>query len=67
MKESQTDIRLTKYAKRKDFVDFLCYREEKWLQYSNLEEKLKAIFGSVENGLKEFKNDIVFNKDNFDK
>jgi hypothetical protein len=39
-----------------NFVDFYCYKEDKWLQNAEFEEKLIAIFGSVENAEIEFEN-----------
>ena len=45
-----------------DFIDFYCFREDKWLQNANWNEKLKAIFGTIENAIKEFERDTVFNQ-----
>ncbi len=37
-----------------DFIDFYCYKEDKWLQYTDLDEKIIAVFGSIENAEIEF-------------
>ncbi len=37
-----------------DFVDFYCYMEDKWLQNAEFDQKLIAVFGSVENAEIEF-------------
>ncbi|MDO8445103.1 MAG: hypothetical protein Q7T53_03190 [Deltaproteobacteria bacterium] len=39
------------YINSPDFIDFYCYREDKWLQNAELEEKLIAVFGSVKKAL----------------
>ncbi|OIP02138.1 MAG: hypothetical protein AUJ97_06315 [Bacteroidetes bacterium CG2_30_32_10] len=44
-----------------DFIDYYSYKEDKWLQDANWEEKLIAVFGSIENAVNEFKKDDVFN------
>ena len=36
------------------FEEFICDFESKWLQYSNEETKVKAYFGTVENGVRIF-------------
>jgi hypothetical protein len=36
------------------FAEFISEFEEKWLQYSDEETKVKAFFGSVDNGLELF-------------
>ena len=56
---------LTKYLEREDFIDFITYKEDKWLQYANYEQKLIAFFGSIENAIKEFSKDEIFNNTNF--
>jgi len=43
-----------------DFIDYYSYKEDKWLQDANWEEKLIAVFGSIENAVNEFKKDDVF-------
>ena len=45
--------------------DFMCYREDKWLQNSTFEEKIKTLFGSVEKAQEDFKNDLIFNSKNY--
>lgn len=47
--------------KNPQFIDFYSYREDKWLQNSDWEEKLIGIFGSIENAIKEFDKDEIFN------
>lgn len=44
------------------FIDFYCFREDKWLQNANWDEKIKAIFGTNENAVKEFEKDSIFNE-----
>lgn len=39
---------------QEDFEDFICEFEDKWMQYSNEETKIKAYFGSLENGVEIF-------------
>lgn len=46
--------KLAAHGEDPDFVDFYCYKEDKWLQNAGLEEKLIAVFGSVDNALKAF-------------
>lgn len=51
---------LKSLCKEKSFIDFYSYKEDKWLQNAELEEKLIVVFGSVENALKEYKKDRIF-------
>jgi hypothetical protein len=51
--------------KNQDFVDFISYKEDKWLQNSSLDARLTAVFGSVKNAILEFKKDEIFNSENF--
>ena len=37
-----------------DFIDFYCFKEDKWLQNADLNEKVIAVFGSIENAEIEF-------------
>lgn len=46
--------KLAAYEKDPEFESWYCYMENKWLQNADWEEKLIAVFGSVENALKEF-------------
>jgi hypothetical protein len=52
---------LRKLEASSDFIDFYCYKEDKWLQNANLNEKIIAVFGSIENAEMEFKK---YKKDN---
>lgn len=52
---------LADYEKDPNFDLWYCYMEDKWLQYADWEEKLTAIFGSVENAIKEY--EIYFEKE----
>ncbi|MBW7844638.1 MAG: hypothetical protein H3C45_03130 [Bacteroidia bacterium] len=38
----------------RDFIDFYCFKEDKWLQNADFEEKLVAVFGSIEQAETEF-------------
>lgn len=51
--------------KNPDFIDFISYKEDKWLQNSSLDTKLNAIFGSTKKAILEFKKDEIFNSENF--
>lgn len=55
---------LKSLCKEKSFIDFYSYREDKWLQNAELEEKLIAVFGNIENAINEYKNDCIFKKNN---
>jgi len=46
--------KLKALSENQEFLDFFCYKEDKWLQYAELDEKLIAVFGSIENAEKEF-------------
>jgi hypothetical protein len=41
------------------FVEWYCFKEDKWLQNANFEEKLIAIFGSVENANKSYEKYLI--------
>lgn len=58
-------IILDKLINNSDFIDFICYREDKWLQNSTFEEKIKTIFGSILKAKEEFRKDTIFNSQNF--
>jgi hypothetical protein len=45
---------LANYKKDPNFELWYCYMEDKWLQNANWEEKLIALFGSVENGIRRY-------------
>ena len=47
-------MELEKLKKDKEFIDFYIAKEDKWLQNSNLDDKIKAIFGNIENAKIEF-------------
>ncbi len=47
-------INLADYKKDPNFELWYCYMEDKWFQYTDLENKLTALFGSVENGIKKY-------------
>lgn len=53
------------FTENPDFQNFYSYKEDKWLQNANWEEKLIAVFGSVENAKNEFEKDIIFNTINY--
>lgn len=57
--------RLKELLANDEFVNFLCYKEDKWLQNSDIESKLNVIFGSVESAVYEFNRDVIFNSKNF--
>ncbi len=63
--KEKSGILLISLINNPEFIDFLCYKEDKWLQNSNFEEKIKAIFGSVEQAQEEFQKDDIFNSHNF--
>ncbi len=46
--------KIKKLEQNNDFVDFYCYMEDKWLQNAEFDQKLIAVFGSVENAEIEF-------------
>lgn len=46
--------KLSGYINNPDFIEFYCYKEDKWQQYADWEEKLIAVFGSVEKAIDEF-------------
>lgn len=50
----ENENKLSGYISNPDFIDFYCYKEDKWLQNAGLKEKLKAVFGSIENALEAF-------------
>jgi len=56
---------LKNLLRNEDFIDFISYHEDKWLQNSEIKDKLNTIFGSVEAALFLFKNDEIFNSKNF--
>jgi hypothetical protein len=45
---------LADYKKDPDFELWYCHMEDKWLQNANWEEKLIALFGSVENAIRRY-------------
>lgn len=50
----ENENKLRGYINKPDFIDFYCYKEDKWLQNAGLKEKLIAVFGSIESALKAF-------------
>lgn len=58
-------INITELLQNSEFINFLCYKEDKWLQNVEMKVKLIAIFGSIEKAIIEFNNDDVFNSKNF--
>lgn len=46
--------KLKALEKNQDFIDFFRYREDKWLQYADLDERIIAVFGTIKNAEKEF-------------
>ncbi len=52
-----------KIKDRSGFVDFYCDREDKWLQYSDMDKKVKAVFGSYKKAVVEFQKDSVNNQE----
>lgn len=63
--EEKSKILLSNLINNPDFINFLCYKEDKWLQNSTFEEKVKAFFGSIEKANEEFLKDEIFNTHNF--
>jgi len=57
--------RLLELLKNKDFVDFISYYEDKWLQNSKIEDRLISIFGNIEKAIILFEKDEIFNRNNF--
>ena len=41
----------------KSFAEFYCEKEDLWLQYSDWDPKLKAVFGSYKNAVTQFRSD----------
>ena len=39
---------------REDFLEFYCEIEDKWLQYSDWDKKIKGIFGGYKNAILSF-------------
>ncbi len=64
-RKEKSKIILSKLINNSDFIDFMCYREDKWLQNSTFEEKIKTIFGNAERAEEDFKKDIIFNSQNY--
>lgn len=56
--------RLQELLTNQDFIDFLSFKEDKWLQNIDIESKLSTIFGSVESAISEFAKDDIFNSIN---
>ena len=56
--------KLKELIKNSDFVDFYSYKEDKWLQYADIEQKLITVFGSVDKAIEEFGRDEIFNSKN---
>lgn len=54
MSPMEKENKLSDYINNPDFIDFYCYKEDKWLQYAGWKEKLTAVFGSIENALEAF-------------
>lgn len=63
--KEKSKIILSKLVDNPDFIDFICYREDKWLQNSTFEEKIRTFFGSVQKADEDFKKDVIFNSQNF--
>ena len=45
---------LAHYEKNSNFQLWYCYMEDRWLQNADWEEKLIALFGSVENAMRRY-------------
>lgn len=54
MESMRKENKLNSYINNPDFIDFYCYKEDKWLRNAGLEEKLIAVFGNIESALKAF-------------
>ncbi len=39
---------------KEEFIEYYCDVEDKWLQYSDWDEKIKGIFGSYKNAVVSF-------------
>ncbi len=39
---------------KEEFIDYYCDIEDKWLQYSDWDEKIKALFGNYKNAVLSF-------------
>lgn len=59
--KKQTQQKINELKTNPAFIEFYCYHEDKWLQYATWEEKLIAVFGNIENAIKQFKKDGIFN------
>lgn len=64
-RKEELKIILSRLINNSDFIDFICYREDRWFQNSTFEEKIKILFGSVEKADEEFKRDVIFNSQNY--
>lgn len=57
--------KLQELLTNQEFIDFLSYKEDKWLQNIDIKSKLIAIFGNVDLAISEFAKDEIFNSVNF--
>lgn len=57
----KSEKRISVLTNNPEFIEFLCYKEDKWLQNSSYQEKIYAFFGSLDNAEKEFQKDEIFN------
>ena len=58
-KQKITEKKLSYYKDDEGFEYWYCYMEDKWLQNADWEEKLTALFGSVENAIKRYEAHIA--------
>jgi|AP12_2_1047962.scaffolds.fasta_scaffold01873_4 superoxide dismutase len=64
-RKEKSKILLSNLTNNPEFIEFICYKEDKWLQYSTFEEKIKTFFGSIKKAKEEFKKDVIFNSQNY--
>ena len=63
-KQEHTPEYIADILQREECADFYSYREDKWLQNSGWQLKLRAVFGSVEKAILAFEEDSIFNSAN---
>lgn len=62
--KKEIKLKIGELKSNSSFIDFYSYYEDKWLQNADWNEKLIAVFGSVENAIKQFQKDDIFNSQN---
>jgi len=48
--------------KNKSFSEFYCEKEDEWLQYSDWNSKIPAVFGSYKNAVLQYRSSFNSNK-----